>query len=103
MSTHALDSGTVSALAHAFARGLRRDLTPALLADIDAANAACADDTCATHDYVDSNEVMDGAFAAVMGRAFNGERDDDCALWEAAWSEAKAAGYATLAQEVTGS
>ncbi len=93
---------TVTALARAFARGLRRDLAPALLAEIDTANAAAADDTCASHDYVDANEVMDGAFAAVMGRAFNGERDDDCALWSAAWSQAKAAGYAALVRDEAG-
>ncbi len=94
---------TVTALARAFARGLRRDLTPALLAEIDAANAAASDDTCASHDYVDANEVMDGAFAAVMGRAFNGDRDDDCALWNAAWAEAKATGFAALVREGSGS
>ncbi len=93
---------TVTALARAFVRGLRRDLTPALLAVIDAANAAADDGTCASHDYVDANEVMDGAFAAVMGRAFNGERDGDCAVWNAAWSAARAAGYAALVRDEAG-
>ncbi|HEX5011113.1 MAG TPA: hypothetical protein VFY71_12005 [Planctomycetota bacterium] len=84
----------VAALAAAFARGLRNNLLPRVLAEIDAENARRADPSCASHDHLDANEVMDDAFVAVMGRAPKPASDADAALINAAWDAAKAAGFA---------
>ncbi len=99
-ATDTLSMATVTPLARAFAVGLRRDLLPAVLAEIDAANAA-GDEACASHEWVDANETMADAFAAVMGRACNLDRDADCALWNAAWTHARTIGFAVLAREAT--
>ncbi|HEX5010790.1 MAG TPA: hypothetical protein VFY71_10335 [Planctomycetota bacterium] len=84
----------VPALADAFARGLRNQLSVQTLAAIDAENARRADRSCASHDHLDANEVMDDAFMAVMGRAPKAASDADAALINAASDAAKAAGYA---------
>ena len=53
-------------------------------------------DCCASHDYLDANEVMLTAFVEIMGRdpAFltdgGAEAEADCALWDAAWDHARA-------------
>jgi hypothetical protein len=91
---------TVEALARAFAVGLRRELSLKVLAEIDAANAEGDPDACASHEWLDANEVMDDAFAAVTGYAYSGDRDADLALLNAAWTHARTVGYAVLAREV---
>ena len=88
----------VPALAAAFARGLANNLRPATLDAIDAENAARRDGSCASHDWLDANETMAEAFAAVMGRAPSARSGEDCDLMNAAWDRAKAAGYANLAR-----
>jgi hypothetical protein len=87
----------VAELADAFTRGLRNNLSPETLAAIDAENAARADDSCASHDHLDANDVMADAFAAVMGRAPKASSSADAELINAAWDAAKAAGYAPRA------
>ena len=44
---------------------------------------------CATHDFLDSNMVMDEAFTEVMGREINIQSDLDLNIWNQAWNEAK--------------
>jgi hypothetical protein len=90
-----MTASTVTKLAAAFTRGLRNNLNTATLAAIDAENAARGDDSCASHDYLDANDVMADAFAAVMGRASKASSSADAELINAAWSTAKATGYAT--------
>ncbi len=92
------DPDTIAALASAFARGLANNLAPKTLAAIDAENAARADGSCASHDWLDANEVMDDAFVAVMGHAPRPDSGAHAALINAAWDRAKAAGYATAAR-----
>ena len=57
---------TVADLAAAFTRGLRNNLSPEALADIDAENARRGDESCASHDHLDANDVMSDAFVAVI-------------------------------------
>jgi hypothetical protein len=56
---------------------------------------------CASHDYMDANDVMAAAFVNVMGRGFalrsdveagratEAQHATDLALWNAAWTYAK--------------
>lgn len=46
-------------------------------------------DTCPTHDYCDSNQLMLDAFHASMGRRMDVLSDDDHALSSAAWDLAR--------------
>ena len=81
-------------LAAAFAAELRRHLTAEQLADAVAANAAEQDaNICHSHDYCDPNEYMLLAFAETQDREWD-NTDSDNALIDAAWSIAKAAGFA---------
>jgi predicted metal-binding membrane protein len=89
---------TVTALAAAFALGLRNILDESTLAAIDAENAGRGDDSCASHDHLDANEVMADAFMAVMGHAPKASSEADAALINAAWDRAKATGFATAAR-----
>jgi hypothetical protein len=89
----------VPALAAAFARGLRNQLDAETLAAIDRENVRRADSSCASHDHVDANDLMADAFAAVFGHAPQPDSDTDMALINAAWSAAKAAGYAPARAE----
>ena len=94
----ATTTNTVAALARAFTVGLRNQLSEKVLAEIDAENAARGDNSCASHDWLDANEVMADAFAAVTGHAPSARSDADAGLMNAAWGRAKAAGYAGLAE-----
>lgn len=91
-------TAAVAKLAAAFTRGLRNNLSPETLVAIDAENTARADDSCASHDHLDANEVMADAFVAVKGHAPQPDSDDDADLINAAWDLAKAAGDATVAE-----
>ena len=44
--------------------------------------------SCASHDLIDANEVMDEAFIAVLGRDIDAASMADSRLVEAAWREA---------------
>ena len=93
-----ITTDTVTALAAAFTRGLRNNLDDLTLAAIDAENAARRDDSCASHDHLDANDVMADAFAAVLGRAPKASSNADAELINTAWDRAKAAGYAAHAE-----
>ncbi len=99
---------TPEAVAAQFCAVLREWLTPEQLAEAVRLNAERNDGSCATHDYCDANMAMDEAFARCGGpRATDTGRDleegedrqlacmsDEClAVWEAAWSLAKQAGF----------
>lgn len=43
------------------------------------------DNSCASHDHVDANEVMAEAFAEMLGREHIGEDTLDVELWNEAW------------------
>jgi hypothetical protein len=88
----------VAALSAAFVRGLRNNLSPETLAAIDAENVARHDNSCASHDHLDANDVMHDAFVAVMRRAPRPSSSADAELVNAAWDHAKATGYAAIAQ-----
>ena len=82
-----------TALAREFAELLRDYLTAEQIAAVDATNAERKDNTCASHDYCDANEVMIEAFHLTFGRDYTGD-DYDTDIVNEAWSEAKAKGYA---------
>jgi hypothetical protein len=86
---------TAIAIGDAFRRRMAVELAPEVLAAIDAENARRADNTCATHDHLDANEVMAEAFAEVTTRDPRPDSDGDAALWNAAWDYAKAKGFAS--------
>jgi hypothetical protein len=50
--------------------------------------------TCATHEFRDANAYMYGAFAALYFRTIEFESEKDIALINAAWTIAKATGFA---------
>lgn len=70
-----------------------RSLLSEILVDIDAANAKYPDDTCATHDYCDANEIMQEAFLKCVGCMPDLEDDGDVALWNGAWDAAVKNGF----------
>jgi hypothetical protein len=78
MST--LLSGIALHIASEFRERLRAALPPAALTEIDCRNAG-ADATCASHDFLDANEIMDAAFADVVRRALNSDSGADAKLW----------------------
>lgn len=73
-----------------FATMLAACLTPAQWAEMLERNRTVGAGVCASHDFCDSNMVMDPAFTAVMGREAEASSTDDAALWSAAWDHAKA-------------
>lgn len=88
----------VSVLAKEFHRLVREALGRDELASIDERNntVGYAEACCATHEFVDTNMVMDEAFTNVMGRSLIGEHgvdDDDLLLWNTAWGLAKCNGF----------
>lgn len=91
-------------LAATFTAILRSWLTLRELDDIDATNRRRNDNTCATHDYCDSNMAMVEAMERhdqPWPTDDDGETPDEeyseahCELWSAAWDLAKARGFAS--------
>jgi hypothetical protein len=80
----------IGRIAAAFVTELREDLGESTVQEIRRLNAAEApySGICHTHDFCDANMPMADAFESVMGREVDGENDDDCALWGAAWNVA---------------
>ncbi len=78
-------------LAREFHRLVRKTL-PQHLEAIDEENRT-SEHTCATHDYLDANMVMDEAFTTVLGRDMDAGSEDDAALWNAAWDLAIRHGF----------
>lgn len=88
---------SVDALAAAFAAKIREELSPEEVAEIDRLNKERDDSSCATHDFCDANMPMSEAFKAVYGHEVRAHSDADAALWNAAWTKAKRAGFAAKA------
>jgi hypothetical protein len=88
----------VQALANRFGEMLLRELGADAYARVVAENrrrrSAGDCDTCASHDEMDSNEIMAAAFAEVVGREDCIESDADAVLWNSAWAEWDAAAAA---------
>lgn len=86
-----------NALAVEFSKQVRESFSEAEMAQIIERNRATGPDTCATHDFADANEIMDSAWETLFGRSFapdEGEPPEaDFAIWNAAWSVAKAAEF----------
>jgi hypothetical protein len=87
-------------LALEFARVLRSWLTAEqmrLVLERNAEGAKIGAAWCASHDFCDANMAMAEAMQTVLGREpdpVDNEADGD--LWNAAWSRAKAAGFALV-------
>ena len=71
---------------------LVREILPEHLEVIDEENRT-AEHTCASHDYLDANMVMDEAFTIIFGRDMDAASEDDAALWNAAWDLAVRHGF----------
>lgn len=83
-------------ISQAFARDLRACLPAATMDLIVASNSTEPDrNVCHSHDYLDANMVMAGAWEEVMGREPNVDSDEDCELWNLAWDRAKDGGFST--------
>lgn len=84
------------AIGHQFARLLQEALTQEQWQEVRLRNALpdYAGPVCASHNFCDANEYMAESFADIMGRDFlpndSPPSDDDCTLWNRAWTIAKA-------------
>lgn len=81
-------------LARIFRECIRAEADDATLDAIDHINAIRDDGSCATHDCMDANEIMDVAFHAAFGRECDPSSDTDLYLWDAAWTLARESGFA---------
>jgi hypothetical protein len=83
------------ALAQEFVTRLKNCLTEDEILAIRRRNAKNEyNNCCASHDFIDANEVMADAFKHVIGHEMDAEREfhteaSDTALWNAAWDIAK--------------
>lgn len=77
-------------LANAFTDLVRDELTVEELIELRARNEAYTGSlTCASHEYLDANDMMAMAFRSVLGRARDDSSASDAELWDAAWLLAK--------------
>lgn len=84
----------VPRLAMAFANQLREDIGAKKVAKVVALNAEQDNpNICHSHDFCDANMTMDAAFTKTVGREIDLQSDDDMALWNDAWTLAKANGF----------
>lgn len=84
-------------LAINFSRLLRQSLKPEQMDIINSMNSHSKDTTCATHDYLDANVVMDNAFKMTFSREPNIQLETnggDLRLWNDAWTFAKISEFA---------
>lgn len=85
-----LDPARVARLAGAFADTIHDWTTSAEFAEICRLNAAETNlAVCHSHDFIDANEAMNAAFRSVVGRAPDAASEDDTALMNAAWAQAR--------------
>lgn len=88
------DFAKVCYLAGIFADVVHDVTTPEEFAEIKRRNATPEySGCCASHDFMDANEAMGRAFKQAFGRGpLDGVEhmsDEDIALWNAAWNQAK--------------
>jgi hypothetical protein len=90
---------TTDALARRFAAVLLEWLGATTLRDVNARNATYAAEygdpnrVCATHDFCDANQAMLDALESLHGPDYELSDDAVHALINAAWTQAKAAGF----------
>jgi hypothetical protein len=72
-------------LAYKFAQALREQLTPTDWRAMLRKNYGIGPGSCASHDYLDANILMAGAFIEVAGHDLDVDSEDDANLWSAAW------------------
>lgn len=83
-------------LAESFSWRIRARLNRAQLAKVVQRNREDADDrVCHTHDFIDANVVMGGAFKEVVGRESEPASEVDAELWNDAWYLAKRRDFGT--------
>lgn len=82
----------IETLANAFGRVLRTWLDASEMATVIQRNRTpeYGRYICASHDFCDANMAMAQAFMEAFGREPDVDGDEDVALWNAAWSLAKA-------------
>jgi hypothetical protein len=95
-----LSAKNIVLLANAFRDLIREELTPAQLRLVDELNARRRDGSCATHDYLDANEVMQEAYEDTFHYPFNVMSDVALQLWDHAWNVCVVHGFATEASIV---
>ena len=78
-------------LAARFATQLRKELGDATVEAIHKTNLERNDETCASHDYLDANEVMNHAWYQAFGENVDPRFDNE--IWSAAWLLAKKHGF----------
>lgn len=87
---------TVEALAKAFAKQIREDMPPEELEEANRRNEAYkakGESFCATHEFIDPNQSMIDAWESLTLAPIDSERDQVCAVMDAAWGIAKASGF----------
>lgn len=92
MNTRTADDSQTLALARAFADNVLATLGQDLVDEVISRNAAGHPDVCATHDFIDSNELMLDAMQ-FMGLVFDPADDKQAAMTSRAWTLAKSAGF----------
>lgn len=73
------------ALALQFALDLRAELTDSEWQEMRKRNMAYPADVCASHDFRDSNMIMQPAFESLTGREMRADSQRDADLWNQAW------------------
>jgi hypothetical protein len=83
----------MSTLPRYFSALVRAAFTDDELAEINETNAASPNMGCATHDYMDANALMYGAWAALYFEPPDVSQEHVCEKINAAWDEAREAGF----------
>ena len=93
MLTEILTALSARELALNFKAGMREALTPEQIAIVNLVNTATRNNTCATHDFCDANQVMLDAFEQTFERELDFDSEDDTDLVNLAWSAIKLLGF----------
>ena len=92
MDANWTEHAVARAIGDLFIRMLEEEVGSEALAAIHAENRhrrnAGDEDSCASHDHIDANEIMEIAFERIVGRPTDAASDADAALWSAAWRAA---------------
>ena len=84
-------------LANAFQQTMIDWFTPADLAKVDAINASRRGtdlaDSCASHDYYDTNDAMAAAWESLTAIPNDCGSDEHAVIWNTAWATAMGRGY----------
>lgn len=95
----------IDAMAFEFASVLRKELNRTSWSEMRRRNSASIKrgkmSTCASHDFIDANEIMAAAFSEIFGRDMDPGSELDAALATAAWDIAKTYYLSELPKLVT--